>query len=202
MNITLIGASDMFARGFATWAVGAGHAVTVVGFNRGQAEELVKAIQSGRAAGAGDPLLDDMIFMAMPYNCVLDARDFYGKELDGKIVVDLTTPIDVATLEPIYPEAGSAAQEISKRRPGARVLKVFHPMFAGATAPEQNPEKVRQVLLAGDDGEAKRRVTQLFKDGGLFPIDVGPLRRARELEAVGYLHVARGLSLEFILVAG
>lgn len=57
----------MFARGFATWAVGAGHDVTIVGFNRGQAEELVKEIQSGRAAGPGDPLLDDMIFMAMPY---------------------------------------------------------------------------------------------------------------------------------------
>ena len=101
----------------------------------------MKDIQSGRAAGPGDPLLDDMIFMAMPYNCVLDGRDFYGKQLDGKIVVDLTTPIDVATLEPIYPEAGSAAQEISKRRPGARALKAFHPRFAGAMAPEKNPRR-------------------------------------------------------------
>ncbi|HUO32183.1 MAG TPA: hypothetical protein VMU80_23395 [Bryobacteraceae bacterium] len=133
---------------------------------------------------------------------MLDARDFYGKQLDGKIVVDLTTPIEVATLEPIYSEAGSAAQEISKTRPGARVLKVFHPMFVGATPPEQNAEKVRQVLLAGDDGEAKRRIAQLFDDGGLLAIDVGPLRRARELEAVGYLHVAMGLSLESILVPG
>ena len=41
MNITLIGASDMFARGFATWAVAAGNNVTIVGLNRGQAEQLV-----------------------------------------------------------------------------------------------------------------------------------------------------------------
>ena len=30
MNITLIGASDMFARGFAPWAVAAWHNVTIV----------------------------------------------------------------------------------------------------------------------------------------------------------------------------
>ena len=58
------------------------------------------------------------------------------------------------------------------------------------------------MLLAGDDAEAKRRVAKLFKDGGLLPIDVGPLQRTRELEAVGYLHVAMGLSLESILVPG
>ena len=58
------------------------------------------------------------------------------------------------------------------------------------------------MLLAGDDAEAKRRVAKLFKDGGLLPIDVGPLRRARELETVGYLRVVMGLSLESILVPG
>ena len=30
MNITLIGASDMFARGFAAWAVATGNNVTIV----------------------------------------------------------------------------------------------------------------------------------------------------------------------------
>jgi len=126
---------------------------------------------------------------------VLDARDFYGKQLDGKIVVDVTTPIDAETLEPIRPEAGSAAQEISKARTGARVLKVFHPRFAASLVPEQNADEERHVLLAGDDTEAKHLVAQLFKDGGLLPIDVGPLRRAQELEAFGYLHVAMRLSL-------
>jgi len=199
MNVTLIGASDMFARGFATWAVAAGHNLTIVGFNRGQAEQLSNDIGAGRAAGPGDPLRDNLIFLAMPYNCVLDAWAFYGEQFDGKVVVDVTTPIDVETFEPIYPEAGSVAQEISKGRPGAKILKVFHPRFAGPLAPEQNSDEVRNVLLAGDDAEAKRLVTQFFKQGGLRAIDVGLLRRARELEAVGFLRVALRLSLESIL---
>jgi predicted dinucleotide-binding enzyme len=43
------------------------------------------------------------------------------------------------------------------------------------------------VFIASEDAEAKATVTQLASDGGLRPIDAGPLRRARELEAPGEL---------------
>jgi predicted dinucleotide-binding enzyme len=138
MNITIIGASDTFARGLATWAIAAGHDVTIVGFNLGQAEILVRTINRAKAAGPSDPLLDSLIFMAMPSSCVLDARDFYGEQLDGKIVVDVTTPIHLETFEPIHPEAGSVAQEIAKALPRARVVKAFNPRFAGTLIPDEN----------------------------------------------------------------
>ena len=203
MHITIIGASDRFARGLATWASAAGHDVTMVGFNLGQAESLVRTITRAKAAGPSDPLLDNLIFMAMPYSCVLDARDFYGKQLDNKIVVDVTTPIHLDTFEPIHPEAGSVAQEIAKARPGARVVKAFNPRFAGTLIPDENlGQETRDVFLAGDDIEAKRVVAQLFKTGGLHPIDVGPLRRARELEAAGFLTAARLASMTPGWVAG
>jgi hypothetical protein len=65
----------MFARGLAAWAVAAEHNVTIVGFNRGQAEGLVNSVHAAKAADPRDPLLDNVIFFAMPYNCVLNARD-------------------------------------------------------------------------------------------------------------------------------
>jgi 8-hydroxy-5-deazaflavin:NADPH oxidoreductase len=46
------------------------------------------------------------------------------------------------------------------------------------------------VLIAGDDETAKQKVSQLVKDGGLRPIDVGPLNRARQLEQLGFLHIS------------
>ena len=46
------------------------------------------------------------------------------------------------------------------------------------------------VLIAGDAEDAKETVSQIVTDGGLRPIDAGPLRRAREIEALGYLHMA------------
>jgi hypothetical protein len=177
--------------------------VAIVGPSRGQAEAFAKKINAATATGPHDPIVDNVIFLAMPYNCVLDARDFYGRQLDGRIVVDLTTPIDFETFEPIHPEAGSAAQEITKARPGARVVKAFNPMFVGPWEPEQNStQQTRDVFLAGDDVEAKHLIAQFFDVGGLRPIDVGPLQRARELEAAGYLSIAARLSLEAGFVAG
>jgi 8-hydroxy-5-deazaflavin:NADPH oxidoreductase len=46
------------------------------------------------------------------------------------------------------------------------------------------------VLIAGDDSQAKQIVAELARAGGLNSIDVGPLRRARELERLGFLHMA------------
>jgi hypothetical protein len=41
------------------------------------------------------------------------------------------------------------------------------------------------VLIAGDDDGATRKVAGLAEAGGLRPLDVGPLPRARELERLG-----------------
>jgi 8-hydroxy-5-deazaflavin:NADPH oxidoreductase len=52
------------------------------------------------------------------------------------------------------------------------------------------------VLIAGDDEGAKRKVSQLVSDGGLRPIDVGPLSRAQQLEHLGFLHISLQEPLE------
>jgi predicted dinucleotide-binding enzyme len=46
------------------------------------------------------------------------------------------------------------------------------------------------VLVAGDDAEAKALVALLIESGGLRALDVGPLVCARQLEALGLLHIA------------
>jgi predicted dinucleotide-binding enzyme len=46
------------------------------------------------------------------------------------------------------------------------------------------------LLSAGDDDEAKERVAKLVADGGLRPLDVGPLVRAQQLEQLGLLHIS------------
>jgi predicted dinucleotide-binding enzyme len=46
------------------------------------------------------------------------------------------------------------------------------------------------VFLAGDDEGAKEKVSRLVSDGGLRPLDVGPLARAQQLEQLGFLHIS------------
>jgi hypothetical protein len=55
--------------------------------------------------------------------------------------------------------------------------------------PTQVGDEPLDVFIAGDDDEAKAKVTQLVSSGGMRPIDAGHLRRARELEATALLHM-------------
>jgi predicted dinucleotide-binding enzyme len=70
------------------------------------------------------------------------------------------------------------------------VVKAFNTTFAGTLIDGQVAGQPLDVFLAGDDEEAKASVSKLVEDGGLRPIDAGPLRRARELEAAGLLHMS------------
>jgi hypothetical protein len=49
--------------------------------------------------------------------------------------------------------------------------------------------QILDVFIAGDDQQAKNTVAALVRDGGLNPIDVGALERARQLEALGLLGI-------------
>jgi hypothetical protein len=70
------------------------------------------------------------------------------------------------------------------------VAKAFNTTFAGTLVEGRVAGQPLDVLIASDDEDAKRAVRQLVEDGGLRAVDVGPLARARELEALGYLHMA------------
>jgi 8-hydroxy-5-deazaflavin:NADPH oxidoreductase len=138
----------------------------------------------------GDALSDDVVIFAVWYPAVADVLARYGDQLDGKVVVDITNPIDVDAFEPVQLEAGSAAEEIAAKVPGAKVVKAFNTTFAGTLAEGAVSGEPLDVLVASDDPQAKQAVTRLATDAGLRAIDAGPLRRARELEALGYLHMA------------
>jgi predicted dinucleotide-binding enzyme len=45
------------------------------------------------------------------------------------------------------------------------------------------------VLVAGEDDDAKAALISAVQAGGVNAVDVGPLRRARELEAMGFLQI-------------
>jgi 8-hydroxy-5-deazaflavin:NADPH oxidoreductase len=189
MDITIIGTGNM-ARGIATRALAGGHTVTLLGTEREKAEALASDLAGDvRAGQVGDPLADVTV-LAVWYAAVGDVLDRYSDQLDGKILVDITNPIDVDAFEPLKLEAGSAAQEIARRAPGARVVKAFNTTFAGTLADGTVAGQPLDVLIASDDEDAKQTVSRFVADAGMRPIDAGPLRRARELEAVGYLHMA------------
>ena len=196
MEITIIGTGNM-ARGIATRALAGGHAVTLHGTESSKAEAIAGELSGDvRVGQVGDPLSGDVVVLAVWYAVVDDVLGRYGDQLDGRVLVDITNPIDVEAFEPLQLDAGSAAQEIAAKSPGAKVVKAFNTTFAGTLAEGRVGGEQLDVLLASDDADAKATLTRLVTDAGLRPIDAGPLRRARELEALGYLHMAIQQPLE------
>jgi hypothetical protein len=190
MDVTIIGAGNM-ARGIATRALAGGSTVTLLDRDPAKASTLAGELGGTTRAGAyGDRLAGDAVVLAVPYPALGDVLGRYGGELAGRIVIDITNPVDFGTFEPIHPAAGSAAQEIAAAQPPARVVKAFNTTFAGTLVSGVVAGQPLDVFLAGDDEQAKAAVAALVEAGGLRAIDAGPLRRARELEALGYLHIA------------
>lgn len=151
-----------------------------------------KGGHSVQQLGSGDtatPVTGDVVVLAVPYPAVAGIVAERGEQLAGKVVVDITNPLDFETFDDlVVPADGSAAAEIARALPASRVLKAFNTNFAATLAGTVGP-LTTTVLIAGDDTDAKSTLAGVVTSGGLHAVDAGPLKRARELEALGFLQL-------------
>lgn len=142
------------------------------------------------AQGAGATVTGDVVVLAVPYPAVAEILGAYGDQLAGRIVVDITNPLDFETFDGlVVPVGSSAAAEIQRALPDARVLKAFNTNFAATLASGTVGDSATTVLVAGDAAEAKSTLMADVVAGGLRSIDAGSLARAHELEAIGFLQL-------------
>ncbi len=171
-NLSILGTGNM-GQAIASIAAKGGHSVQQLG-----QDDL------------GTPITGDVVVLAVPYPAVADVVAKRGAQLAGRIVVDITNPLDFETFDSlVVPSDSSAAAEIARALPDSRVLKAFNTTFAGTLAAGTVGPLTTTVLIAGDDADAKSTLAGIVTSGGLVAIDAGSLKRARELEAVGFLQL-------------
>lgn len=188
-NISIIGIGNM---GSAITGIAAksGATVQIVGRDQEKVDALAAAT-GATAALFGAPLTGDIVVLALPYGAVEDVVAAYGDQLAGKVVVDITNPVDFSTFDGlVVPADGSAADVIAAAVPGARVVKAFNTTFAATLASGAVGPAGTTVLVAGDDQDAKDAVIAFVTAGGVAAEDAGSLKRARELEALGFLQIS------------
>jgi 8-hydroxy-5-deazaflavin:NADPH oxidoreductase len=143
-----------------------------------------------RSADPPGPIKGDIVILAVPHPALKDIVEEYADELAGKIVVDITNPVDFETFDSlVVPAHSSAAAELADELPSSRVLKAFNTNFASTLSARNVGPNTTMVLVAGDDADAKATFLSAVQAGGLDAIDAGPLSRARELEAMGFLQL-------------
>src|SRR5215213_1049394 len=190
MQVTIIGTGNM-ARGIGSRALAGGHSVTLVGKDEQHAEEGAAAL-GGSVETTTDPAAagGDLIVLAVYYPDAREAVQQHADALAGKPVVDITNPVNESFDALVVSPDGSATQELAALAPEARFVQAFNVNFARTLGSGEVSGQPLAVLIAGDDEQAKQAVATVARDGGLNPIDAGGLHRARELEALGLLHMS------------
>lgn len=142
-------------------------------------------------ADAATSVTGDIVVLAVPYPAVSTVLSQRAGSLAGKIVVDITNPVNFATFDSLtVPADSSATAEIAAALPESRVVKAFNTTFAATLAAGTVGDLTTTVLIAGDDADAKSVLAGVITSGGLKASDVGGLDRARELEALGFLQIS------------
>lgn len=171
-HISIIGSGNM------------GQAIAGVATKGGNSVELFNQADTDKVATG------DIVVLGVPYPALASVIAARSGQLAGKIVVDITNPLNFETFDSlVVPADSSAAAEIASAMPNSQVLKAFNTTFAGTVAAGTVGTVPTTVLIAGDDADAKSLLAGVVTAGGLRAIDAGSLRRARELEALGFLQL-------------
>ncbi len=183
-SISLIGLGGM-ARAIAARAVESGNAVEVTGRDQAKARDLAAALGGGATAGTfGTAPAGGIVILAVPYASAAQVLAQYGDALAGKVVIDISNTFNADATGLVTPDGTSGAQEIAKAVPAsAHVVKAFNTVFGHVLA-QGGP---LDVLIAGDDADAKASVSAFIQSLGLRPLDAGDLAAAHWLEAAGPL---------------
>lgn len=205
MNVLIIGAGNM-GRGIATRFATTTADLVLHDVDSAKADALATELRSAGSASVRTTSApreaaesSDIVVLASWYGVNLDTARSLGDALEGKVVVDISNPLNDSYDGLVTAPDTSAAENIRAVLPaGAKLLKAFNTTFAGTLVAGEVNGQPLDVFIAGDDDAAKGTLSELVRESGLNAIDVGALERARQLEALGLL----GITLQSRLDTG
>jgi NADPH-dependent F420 reductase len=197
MTVAIVGGTGDLGFALAVRLAEAGVEVVIGSRDAARADQAAdRAADAAGASGVGGAenpeavAAAEVVFVTVPYagqaEIYRSIRDHVSK--DG-VVCDTTTPLATAVggrpTQVLGPWHGSAAEQAGAvLRDGTALVSGFHTVSAEVLE-ETGAEVDEDVLLCGDDPEAKARIGELVERiPGLRWIDCGPLTMARILEPI------------------
>lgn len=193
MSISIIGAGNM-AKGLATRFANAGHPVTLASRDETKADAAAQEVGNGVSSAplASAAQSADIVVLAVPFDAAGDVIEAAGG-FAGKIVVDITNPMKADFSGLTIGHTTSAAEEIQKRAPQAKVVNtIFAQVLQNGGQAAGRPAT---VFVAGDDEAARTAVAELARSAGFETLETGALATARYLEPTAALNITLGYGL-------
>ena len=123
----------------------------------------------------------DFVVIAVPYEGHAQMVQDLKGQLAGKIVIDTVVPLK--KIRPFVPPAGSALQEAQQILAGeAPVIGALHNISAVDLGEFDAP--LGDVLVCGDNEEAKQKVMEIIRRIGARAFDAGPAANAYVIEGL------------------
>lgn len=191
MKIGIVGGTGAEGSGLAIRWARAGHEVTIGSrsVEKGEKRAAELSAEAGATiAGSDNPgccAASDIVLLSVPYGGHGDTVQSLKGALAGKVVIDITVPLQPPKVRSVnLPEGNAAALEAQAiLGDTATVVAAFHHISAGHLS-DVDHEFDCDVLVCSNDKEARATVVGLAKDLGLRGVQAGVLRNAVALESL------------------
>ncbi|MBC6937799.1 MAG: NADPH-dependent F420 reductase [Chloroflexi bacterium] len=214
LTIAVLGGTGKEGSGLAKrWAL-AGYSVIIGSRDaeraRARAGEMNAEIGGDYLSGASNAdaaALADVVVLSVPYAAHKDTLQGVKNEVAGKVLVDLTVPLQPPQVRTVHLPEGKAAALEAQALLGdsVRVVAAFQNVSAGEL---NDPAHIVDcdVLVCGDKAEDKSLVIKLVEAVGMRGIDAGPLANAVAVESLTpvllYINRAYGIKGAGIRITG
>jgi predicted dinucleotide-binding enzyme len=185
-TIGLIGAGHIGSQ-IARLAVARGYRV-VISNSRGPETLTALVAELGpnaRAATALDAAkAGDIVVVTVPLKSY---REVPIEPLAGKVVIDTNNyyPQRDGHIPELDNESTTTSELLQAHLPASKVVKAFNHIYAAHLTTDGRPAGTanrRALVIAGDDREAKARVTNLLEQFGFDTVDAGPLKEGWRIQ--------------------
>jgi 8-hydroxy-5-deazaflavin:NADPH oxidoreductase len=173
--------------------VALGHEVTM-GSRSPDNEQATAWVASTGAGAKHGTFADAAAFGELVFNCTagigsLEALAAAGQEnLNGKTLVDVSNPLDFSQGMPPRLSVcndDSLGEQIQRAFPEVKVVKALHTVTAAVMVDPASVPGEHDILVCGNDEEAKAQVGELLQSFGWPPeriLDLGDISAARATE--------------------
>ncbi|MBF8255288.1 MAG: F420-dependent NADPH reductase [Anaerolineales bacterium] len=202
LTLGLIGGTGKEGKGLAYRWARAGYNVIIGSRTKEKAETAAQELNQRLGGEPVRGMLNpdaawacDIAILTVPYEAHTATLESVRETLAGKVLVDVTVPVRPPKVSVVHvPAQGSAAQEAQALLGDqVRVVSAFQNVSHEHLV-EDHPIAC-DVLVSGDDAEAKKQVLLLVEAAGMVGWDAGPLPNA--VVAEGLTSVLIGINRRY-----
>ncbi|MGY1602880.1 NADPH-dependent F420 reductase [Geodermatophilus sp. SYSU D00815] len=157
-----------------------------------------QAVVEGVPTGSPDEVVRvaEVVVLAVNGQVAVDLVRSVAGELEGKVLVDATNPLDLSSGRPalFVGTTDSLGEQVQRAVPAARVVKAYNTVGNALMVDPDLPGGPPTMFIAGDDPGAKRTVTGLLEETGWDVADLGGIEASRWLEAMALAWTAYGFA--------